>query len=177
LVLAFAGVLFAVATSFAQSDAKALFNSSPERNVGIQFWLQTSDGRRLTERMAASVTGPLALHVRSNTRGFLAVWTTLDGRRLTPDDEGYSGHLIDANYEYVVAGGFRASSSEADGRAVVLFARAQSEQVRRVEDALAKISRLLPSTVSKSDEAPGAVGTYVVNREGNQPGVELSITR
>ena len=178
LVLGFAGMLFTAATTFAQSDAQALFHSgSPERNVGIQYWLQTSDGRRLTERTAASVKGPLTLHLRSNIGGLVTVWTTPDGRLLTPDSNGFPGHRIQENSEYVVGGGFRLSTSEAEGRVVVLFARSQTEQVRRVEDALGKISRLLHAIVKQADEAPGAVGTYVVNREGNPLGVEISITR
>ena len=177
-VLLFAVVCFSIATTLAQSNAKALFQSgNPEINVGIQYWLQTADGRRLTERMAASVTGPLTLHVRSNIGGFLAVWTTVDGHMLTPGYEGFAGHLIQANDTYDVGGGFRIATSENDGRVVILFARSQTEQVRRVEDAMRKLSRLLPSTTKQSDEAPGAIGTYVVNREGNQPGVEISITR
>jgi hypothetical protein len=127
--------------------------------------------------MAASATGPLTLHLRSNISGFVAVWTTADGYMLTPADEGFGGHLIQANETFEVGGSFRISKSEAEGRVVILFARSQTEQVRRVEDAIRKLNRLVPSTTRQADEAPGAIGTYVVNREGNQPGIAISITR
>lgn len=46
-----------------------------------------------------------------------------------------------------------------------------------VEDALNKLSRLLPAIVKQSDETPGAVGTYVVNRDGGPLGVEIPLKR
>lgn len=161
----------------AQSNAKVLFDSGGPRAVGIHYWLETKNGVRLTERTAASANGRFTLHVRSNTAGFLSVWTTADGRLLTSEYNGYPGHRIEAAVEYVAPGDFRVSASAAEGLVVVLFARSQTEQVRNLGDAWNKLSKLLPSIVRQSDENPGAVGTYVVNRDGNQPGVEIALTR
>ncbi len=155
-----------------------LFHSSnPHQNVGIQDRLQTSDGRRLTERMAPSVTGRFKLHLQRTIGGFLGVWTTADGRLLTPDYEGFAGHKVEGGQEYVVPGDFRTSASEADGVVLVLFARSQSEQASKVEDALQKLSRLLPLIVKRPDETPGSIGTYVGSPEGGPLAVQIPVTR
>ena len=170
-----------------QSGAKALYDSqSPFHNVGIHYWLQASDGTRFTERMPSAPTRRFTLHIRSNTGGLLGVWSTSDGAMLPPTYGGYPGHPIQRFAEYVVPGDFRLSQSESDGRVVVLFARSQTEQVREAPDALRKLDRLgkvihldgQPSVLTEIDESTGlSVGTYVVNRNGNQPGAALPITR
>ena len=179
LVVGFAAAFLGGITAVAQSDAKALYNSeSAFENVGIHYWLQAKDGTRLTERMPAASTGRFTLHIQSNTVGFLGVWTTRDGAMLTPWYGGYAGHKINASSEYVVSGDFRLSQSEDDGRVVVLFARSQTEQVRQAIQAIEKLERLQPSIVMQFDDSTSpSVGTYVVNRHGNQPGVVLPLTR
>jgi hypothetical protein len=67
---------------------------------------------------------------------------------------------------------------------LILFARSQTEQVRTAADAREKIRRLSSAMardgalaiVQEADPStPGQVGTYVVHREGAQPGVEIEI--
>ena len=187
VVGAIATLLAVGLSSSTQSGAKALFGSrNPRQNVGIHAWLQSRDGTRLTPSSAAAFTGPFTLHVRSNTAGFLGVWTTSDGAMLTPMSDGYSGHLLPELAEYVVPGDFRLSRSQSDGRVIVLFARSQTEQVREAKQAAEKLDRLTramnldghPSMVTEVDDSRGtSTGTYVVNRDGNQPGVVLPLTR
>lgn len=169
------------------TSAKALFHGqNPFGWVGIQYWLQTSDGTRVTERTAASFGGTFTLHIQSNTPGFLGVWTTADGAMLTPRYGGYSGHLLVGHTEYVVPGRFRPSPSNEEGRVVILFARSQTEMVAAPSHAIAKLNRLatrlgtdgLPSVVIEADDmTQGAIGTYVVNRNGAQPGTVIALAR
>jgi hypothetical protein len=169
------------------ASAKALFyGHNPLGWVGIQYWLQTNDGTRLTERTAAAVEGTFTLHIQSNTPGYLALWTTDDGTMLTPRYEGYAGHRLDGHTEYVVPGRFRLSASAADGRVVILFARSQTEMTSGAAAAIEKLDRLramvgsdgFPSVAVESDETTvGRIGTYVVNRDGRQPGTVVALSR
>jgi hypothetical protein len=141
--------------------------------VGIEYWLESKAGLRLTEHTIAPGVR-YTLHIKSNSAGFLGVWTTSNGERVTPDYEGFSGHRLEAHTVYVAPGDFRKSSSPSDGSVVVLFSRSQTEQVRTAEQALQKLNRLGPALFSE----PGAKGsTFIYHRDGAQPAVQISITR
>jgi hypothetical protein len=169
------------------ASAKALFHGhNPFGWVGIQYWLETSDGTRLTERTAASVGSTFTLHIQSNTLGYLGVWTTADGAMLTPRYEGYAGHRLDGHTEYIVPGRFRLSASAADGRVVILFARSQTEMTSVASAAIEKVDRLrgmmgsdgFPSVAVESDDRTvGGIGTSIVNRDGRQPGTVVALSR
>jgi hypothetical protein len=67
---------------------------------------------------------------------------------------------------------------------LILFSRSQTEQVRTAAEAREKIRRLSMAIardgalaiVQEADSStPGQIGTYVVNRTGAQPGVEIEI--
>lgn len=169
--LAGAGILGLAALMSA--TPRPVVSSVPGQFVGIEYWLQDKAGARLTEhRIAPGVR--YTLHIKSNSAGFLGVWTTLDGERLTADYEGYPGHRLEAHTSYRVPGDFRKSSSASEGSVVVLFSRSQTEQVRTAEQALQKLGRLRPYLFSE----PGAkVSTFVYHREGGQPSVEIPVTR
>jgi len=166
-------VLGIAASAFALTPP-AMF-AAPDVNqfVGIEYWLQDKSGLKLSEGTIAPGVR-YALHIKSNSTGFLGVWTTADGTRWTPDYEGFPGHRVEAHSIYVVPGDFRKSSSPTDGSVVILFARSQTEQVKTSEDALRKLSRLKPALFSE----PGATGsTFIFHRDGGQPAVEIAVTR
>ena len=187
IAVALVGLESTIGLAQQEGTAKALFHGqNPFGWVGIQYWLQTSDGTKLTERRAASMSGTFTLHIQSNTPGFLGVWTTADGAMLTPSYQGYAGHRLVGHTEFVVPGRFRLSTPAADGRVVILFARSQTEMVSDPSTAIEKLNRLramlgsdgLPSVVVEADDATqGRIGTYVVNRDGRQPGTVIALSR
>jgi hypothetical protein len=96
----------------------------------------------------------------------------------------WTGYLMEPRRDYVVPGEITAPAAGSDTRVLILFARSQTEQVRTARQAREKIRRL--STAAGRDGAlaivqetdtstPGEVGTYVVHREGAQPGVEIEL--
>jgi hypothetical protein len=152
-------------------------------HVGIHYWLETRDGTRVaTTRARVDVT--YALHMRSNTEGLLTVWSDPTGLQLTPMQSQWAGYRLDAGHEYVVAGTFRPARSTSEGT-VFVFARSQTEVPRTADGTREKLRLLsgrlaadgLPSLVSETDEeTTGQIGTYVVNRDGNQPAAEIPLT-
>jgi hypothetical protein len=187
IAIALVGLASTVGQTEQAATAKLLFHGqNPFGWVGIQYWLQTDDGIRLTERTAASVAGVFTLHIQSNTLGYLGVWTTADGAMLTPRYQGYDGHRLVGHTEFVVPGRFRLSTPAEEGRVVILFARSQTEMVVDHIAAIEKLNRLsamlgndgLSSVVAEADDTTrGGIGTYVVNRDGRQPGTVIALTR
>ena len=181
--------------AYTQSSAKVLFQgpagstANPYGPVGVQYWFENDRGTRFTQARDAGAGARLRLHVQSNTDGFLTVWMTEGsdaGVQLTPMDGQYAGYGMGARRAYVVPGDIMVPAEGNTTRVLILFARAQMEQVRSAAGAREKIRRL--STLLASDGAlaivqevdtstPGQVGTYVVHREGAQPGVEVDIGR
>ena len=168
--------------------AKALFDGAFRGPVGIHYWFENGRGSRSSEARAAGAGAHVRLHIRSNVDGFLTVWTADQsgggGVQLTPMEGQWSGYLLRAGREYVVPGDLAVSSAEPATRVLVLFARAQMEQVGSAADAREKIQRLSAaigrdgalSIVRETDDAsPGQVGNYVVHREGAQAGAEIVI--
>jgi hypothetical protein len=177
----------------AQSGARALFHgpagstANPFGPVGLHYWFENNQGSRFIQARDAGVGGRLRLHVQSNTDGFLTVWMTEgndEERQLTPKDGQWFGYPLEARKDYTVSGEILVPSAGHDIRVLILFARAQMEQVGTAAAAREKIRRL--STARARDGAlalvqeadastPGEIGTYVVHREGAQPGVEIAI--
>jgi len=178
----------------AQSGAKALFHSpagstaNPFGPVGIQYWFENEQGTRFTQAREAGVGARVRLHVQCNTEGFLTVWMTdksqEGGIQLTPTQGRVTGYLLEPRRDYVVPSEITVPATGGDTRVLILFARAQMEQVPTAADAREKIRRLSKDAardgalaiVQEADTStPGQVGTYVVHREGAQPGVEIEI--
>jgi hypothetical protein len=174
-------------TAAQAGGASKLFHGhQPFQFVGVRLWLVSSSGQAATDDAVSFADGPFVLHVESNTAGFLSVWSTSDGAQLTPTFKGYSGHRLDARMDYVVPGRFRRSRASSEGELLVLFARAQMEQVPSAAAARTKIGRLLaspsvrhsgPQVVSEIDRSPERIGRYVVNRDGAQPAAVLQLVR
>lgn len=176
-----------------QTGAKALFygpaatTANPFAPVGIQYWFENEQGTRFTQAHDAGVGAHLRLHVQCNTEGWLTVWMTDNsqqgGIQLTPERQ-YAGYLLEPRRDYVVPGTITVPAAGSDTRVLILFARSQTEQVDTAADAREKIRRLSVvvardgalAIVQETDTStPGQVGTYVVNRPGAQPGVEIKI--
>ena len=174
----------------APSGAKALFHSpagssaNPFGPVGIQYWFENEQGTRFTQARDAGVGARVRLHVQCNTEGFLTAWMTDNsqegGIQLTPE-RVWAGYLMEPRRDYVVPGEITVPAAT---RVLILFARSQTEQVRTVAGAREKIRRLSMAVardgglaiVQEADTStPGQTGTYVVRREGAQPGVEIEI--
>ena len=86
--------------------------------------------------------------------------------------------------DYVVPGTIAVPAAGSDTRLLILFARSQTEQVPAAADAREEIRRLSVAAardgalaiVQETDTStPGQVGTYLVHREGAQPGAEIGI--
>jgi len=179
----------------AQSGAKALFHgpagstANPYGPVGIHYWFENDQGTRFTQARDAGAGARLRLHIRSNTGGFLTAWMidgSDEGIQLTATKEQWAGHQMEARRDYVVPGEILVPASGKATRLLILFARAQMEQVATAAGAREKIRRLSLAIardggfaiVQETDTStPGQVGTYVVHREGAQPGVEIDIER
>jgi hypothetical protein len=155
----------------------------PRGHVGIHYWLEASDGTRMAEDRAMSAGGRFTLHIRSNTGGYLTVWSKVSGTQLTPMQGRWTGYELDGGQEYVVPGDFRPARIPSEGL-VVLFARSQTEQVGSAADALAKLQRIArmvdaagrPQLIKETDETTiGQIGTYVVHTDGAQPAAEIPI--
>src|SRR3954468_270730 len=178
----------------AQSGAKALFHGpagssgNPLGPVGIQYWFENEQGPRFTQAREAGVGARVHLHVQCNTAGFLTVWMTDKsqeaGIQLTPMREQWAGYLIEPRRDYVVSREIAVPDAGSDTRVLIVFARSQTEQVRTAAQAREKIRRLSAAVARDGGSAivqetdtltPGQVGTYVVHREGAQPGVEIEI--
>ena len=132
----------------------------------------------------------MRLHVQCNTAGWLTVWITDNsqegGIQLTPVEGQWTGYLMEPRRDYVLPGQITVPAAGSDARVLILFARSQTEQVRTAAEAREKIRRLsmaaardgAPAVVQETDTStPRQVGTYVVNREGAQPGVEIETSR
>jgi len=177
----------------AQSGAKALFyglagsTANPFGPVGIRYWFENEQGTRFTQASDAGVGARVRLHVQSNTEGWLTVWMTdknqEGGIQLTPERQ-YAGYLLEPRRDYVVPSTITVPAAGSDTRVLILFARSQTEQVDTAADAREKIRRLSVAVardgalaiVQQTDTStPGQVGTYVVHRQGAQPGVEIKI--
>ena len=185
--------VFLASGADAQTGAKALFHSpagssaNPFGPVGIQYWFENEQGTRFTQAREAGVGARVRLHIETNTEGFLTVWITTgsdEGIQLTPMEGQWTGYRLEGRREYVVPGEITIPPVGSGTRVLVLFARSQTEQVRSAAGAREKIRRLLSAPardgalaiVQEADTStPGHVGTYVVHREGAQPGVEIEI--
>jgi hypothetical protein len=178
----------------AQSSAKALFNgpagstANPFGPVGIQYWFENEQGTRFAQARDAGVGVRVRMHIQCNTAGFLTVWMTdrsqEAGIQLTRTEDQWTGHRMEPRGDYVVPGEITVPAAGSNTRVLILFARSQTEQVRTAADAREKIRRLSVALardgalaiVHETDTStPGQVGTYVVHREGAQPGVEIEI--
>jgi hypothetical protein len=178
----------------AQNGAKALFHgpagssTNPSGPVGIQYWFENEQGTRFAQARDASVGARVRMHIQSNTEGFLTVWMTdrsqEAGIQLTRSENQWTGHRMEPRGDYVVPGEITVPAAGSNTRVLILFARSQTEQVRTAADAREKIRRLSAAVardgglaiVQETDTStPGQVGTYVVHREGAQPGVEIEI--
>jgi hypothetical protein len=178
----------------AQSGAKALFHGSagstanPLGPVGIHYWFENEQGTRFTQAREAGVGALVHLHVQCNTGGFLTVWMIGKGQQeriqLTPIGGRATGYLMEPLGDYVVPGTITVPAPGSDTRLLILFARSQTEQAPTAADAREKIRRLsvaaardgASAIVQETDTStPGQVGTYLVHREGAQPGAEIDI--
>jgi hypothetical protein len=106
------------------------------------------------------------------------------GIQLTPMEGEWAGHLMEPRRDYVVPVKITVPAAGSDTRVLILFARSQTEQVRAAAQAREKIRRVsmamardgASAIVQEADTStPGQIGTYVVNRMGAQPGVEIEI--
>jgi len=93
---------------------------------------------------------------------------------------------MEARRDYVVPGEIIVPAAGSATRLLILFARAQMEQVDTAAGARDKIRRLSLAMARDGGSAivqeldtstPGQVGTYVVHREGAQPAVDVEIER
>ena len=179
----------------AQNGAKALFHGSagstanPYGPVGIHYWFENDQGARFTQARDAGAGARLRLHIQSNTGGFLTAWMidgSDEGIQLTVTTGQWAGHQMEARRDYVVPGEIVVPAAGSATRLLILFARAQMEQVGTAAGAREKIRRLslamardggLAIVQELDTSTPGQVGTYVVHRDGAQPGVEVEIER
>ena len=179
----------------AQSGAKALFHgpagssANPYGPVGIHYWFENDQGATFTQARDAGVGARLRLHIRSNTGGFLTVWMSDgsdEGIQLTATKGQWADHQMEARRDYVIPGEIVVPAAGSATRLLILFARAQMEQVGTPAGAREKIRRLslaigrdggLAIVQETDTSTPGQVGTYVVHRDGAQPGVEVEIER
>jgi hypothetical protein len=175
-----------------QSSAKALFHAAPGSTgnpygpVGICYWFASEAGARFVDARDAGAGARVTLHVQSNTAGFLTAWTIdNDGRglQLTPMEGQYSGYLLAALQDYAVPNAITLPSKGASMHLLILFARSQTEQVGSAAGAREKIQQVSTwpardggsPIVSETDAASAQACTYVVHREGAQPGIEVEI--
>ena len=111
------------------------------------------------------------------------MWSLDDGQQVTPMQSRWTGYRLHGGRVYVVPGSYDLAPSSSAGLGF-LFARSQTEQVDNVEAFRAKFQSLssavgptgLPALVAESEDAiAGEVGTYVVNRDGNQPAAVIRL--
>lgn len=174
-------------------SAKALFEappgsfSNPRGPVGIKYWFADGAGNRFARANDAGTGARLSLYVRTNTSGFLSAFLVEGaggGEMLTPLEGGYPGDLIDGALDHAVPGVITVPPRRGMTRILLLFARSQTEQVGTAAQAQEKIQRLSalpardggPRIVYETQAAPSTeIGTYVVHREGAQPGAEIDL--
>lgn len=167
-------VVLILAAQVPGETAQSLFRRGSTEYVGIQYWLQTEDGTRVTEA-AAHPNARYELHMRCNVAGFLTVYL-IDGAELTSmSSPPYAGLELKAGGWFKAPGTFRLTGGKAG--MVFLFARSQSEQVRTADEGLAKLERLRAALVSGTVSEGADLGTYVVNSQGNQPAGTIRLVR
>jgi hypothetical protein len=158
-------------------SASALFRQWNTQYVGIQYWLQSEDGRRLTEAQAQPAK-QYTVHLRSNVAGLLVVFLTGSGSELTPGTyPPYAGLELQSGGEFRLPGTYHLAEGGSSERLVFLFARSQTEIVRTSDQAIAKLARLAPDLVSETIAAGAELGTYVVHRSGGQSSGTIRLTR
>jgi hypothetical protein len=182
------GLVVIAAVAQTPSPSRLFRDPGAPQVVGIHYWLQDSGGTHLTMEQARE-GHRYSLHMRGNTLGYLTVWSTADGKQVTPmvrpthGDRGIVNGFILDRAEFVAPGDFQLGADPAH-RLIVLFARGQQEQVLDVESALSKMTRLVSSTgplgpalMSESVSTGANRETYVVNRYGSQVSFALALTR
>jgi hypothetical protein len=156
--------------------ASVLYRQNGVQYVGICYWLQGDDGRRVAESQAKP-DRRYSLHIRNNVAGFLSVWSMADRAQLTPMPTPWVGLEMAPPGEFVPSGVFRIAPENSPQGLFVLFARSQTEQVNTVAEGLAKLERLKPSQVTETVTEGVNAGTYVVNLFGNQPATTIRLIR
>lgn len=156
-------------------------------HVGVHYWFEDGRGNRLSEVRAAGTSEPLSLRLRSNTGGFLSVWSYdgPEGSQLTPMPDRYSGVRVVGGDVYDVPGQVSYSSSGQERRIVIVFSRAQMEQAGTAANALNRLREITararengPDILREvDDDTPGSIGTFVVNQYGGPVVAEIVLSR
>jgi len=154
--------------------ATAAAKPAPVRFVGIHYWLDL-EGVGPVADTRTFVTGErIRLNVRSNSDGYLAIWTLTSAgkaRLLVPADSRATAVALRQSTPFVSAP-IRFSDPAGDERLLMFFARQKaalpSLETMDHQDARAALfgtgGRDL--LVEVEEAKPGDVGTFVVNRVG-----------
>lgn len=153
--------------------------------VGIHYWFEDPNGTVFSEERAATVSGPLTLHVRANATGFLTAWV-MDGIQSIDGAQLLSTEMLGEEYRARGKGDASADVQFLSGASpktvIFVFARSNTEQANSPASARSRLHHLSARTgpggaaeiVRESDGGtPGEVGTYVVNRRGMPLATEI----
>jgi hypothetical protein len=162
--------------------------------VGVHYWFENGRGDKFADPIGAGAGSRVTLHVRGNTSAFLTVWMSDSGHasveltsRTHAGPEGrWTGYLLAADQELVVAREFVVDSTVNDPERVIIFlARSQTEQVDSMSGAREKLERIAARNATDDESVlvrgvdrstPGQIGTYIVHRAGGQTGGEIVMT-
>jgi hypothetical protein len=186
-----------------QTGAKSLFygqpasSANPTGPVGFHYWFEDAGtqiraseaGARVVDPRTLAVGTAVRLHIVVNTDSYIAVWLAKGsgdsrGVVLTPSQERYAGYRVGALREHIIGGEIRIPPAGDGASVLILMARSQSEIVSSAAGAREKIRSIAaqlipdggPSIVQETDTGNSSeTGTYVVNRRGAQPGIEIPL--
>lgn len=151
---------------------------------GIHYWIELEGHGAVTDDYIFHTGDRIKLYVRSNTDGYLSLWT-LDssgrGKRLyPPTTETDTASLLKADVEFSPLGFIRFGPPAEDERLLVFFSRDKQDQppgqVKTLsQDFIAKASpKGSKELVFETEKtAPAEVGTYVINRQGGPLAKEI----
>ncbi|HEX5069470.1 MAG TPA: hypothetical protein VFV78_04575 [Vicinamibacterales bacterium] len=174
------------------TGARTMFETGGVQLVGLHIWFENAAGEAFAEPSAAGAGTRVKMHLRGNAAGFVSVWmadATHESIELTPrTDAGpdglWTGSRLGVGQEFAVTRDLVVGSGSDITRVVMLLGRSQTGQVGSLAECREKLRRIGvrraadggPELVSEIDRTtPGRVGHYVVNRSGNQTGVEIPI--
>jgi hypothetical protein len=146
------------------------------RSVGVHYWLELDGVGAVADSRVFTTGERLRLHVRSNSDGYLAVWTVGDGRQLQlllPIGGDPAGTAIKSGQEYV-SPRVRFQPPAAEEKIFVAFAR-QKQDLPSFEVAGREPQGARDLIIETDEQTAGEVGTYVINRRGGPIAKEIRL--
>lgn len=167
---------------------RAIAPSRPDgiRYVGVHYWIELFGLGPVTDTRTFRTGDRIRLHVRSNAKGYLTIWSfdpAGRGTLLLPVPGAEDNALVGADSLYSTPI-IRFSPPAEDERLALVFSRIRPDSLLTGNSPSGPaeiVSRALGSTGARSlvveveERDPSAVGTYLVNTAGGPVATEIRL--